>query len=55
MFFRSADWPGELHVARALFTTPVDKAPQMHGFYDSHVDWIQLGDELPRKPDPGAA
>jgi hypothetical protein len=55
MFFRSADWPGELHVARALFTTPVDKMPQMHGFYDSHVDWIQLADDLPRKPDPGAA
>jgi hypothetical protein len=54
MFFRSEGWPGELHIARALFTAPIDKAPQMHGFYDTHVEWVQVADDLPRKADPAA-
>ena len=35
MFFRPARWPGELH--RARFIAPLDREPQMHGYYDSHV------------------
>lgn len=53
MFFRSGRWPGELHIARALFTEPVDREPQVHAFYDTHVDWVHLADDLPREPDPG--
>ena len=49
MFFRSARWPGELHVARALFTDPIDRAPQAHAFHDTHVAWVTLGDTLPRE------
>lgn len=52
MFFRSARWPGELHIARALFTAPLDREPQMHGYYDSHVSWVTLADDLPRKSAP---
>ncbi len=52
LFFRAARWPGELHIARALFTTDVDRQPQMHAFFDTHVDWVSLGDTLPRKSDP---
>lgn len=37
MFFRSSQWPGELHIARALFTEPVDREPQAHVYYDTHV------------------
>lgn len=48
MFFKSARWPGELHVARALFTTPLDRAPQSHVFFDTHVPWLECGDDLPR-------
>jgi hypothetical protein len=50
MFFRSGRWPGELHIARALFTDPLDRAPQAHAFHDSHVDWVTLADSLPREP-----
>jgi hypothetical protein len=50
MFFRGERWPGELHVARALFTGPVDREPQMHAYYDTHVSWVTLGDDLPRRP-----
>ena len=55
LFFRSGQWSGELHIARAAFRDPVDRAPQMHGYYDTHVDWVQVGDDLPRKVDPAAS
>ena len=54
MFFRSGQWPGELHIARALFTTPVDREPQVHAYHDTHVPWVRLADDLPTKPDPAA-
>jgi hypothetical protein len=49
LFFRSLRWPGELHVTLTSFETPVDRAPQAHVFWDTHVDWLVLRDELPRK------
>lgn len=50
MFFKAERWPGELHVARALFNSPVRPAPQMHVFHDTQVPWVSLGDALPRPP-----
>jgi len=49
MFFKSERWPGELHIARALFLEPIDRTPQAHVFYETHVDWVTIGDELPKK------
>jgi hypothetical protein len=51
MFFRSTRWPGELHIALAHFTTPVDRAPQVHAHWADHVSWANVdpGDGLPRK------
>lgn len=49
MLFRSARWPGELHVARALFTGPLDREPQAHVFFDTRVPWMPVDDHLPRK------
>jgi hypothetical protein len=51
MFFRSERWPGELHVALAHFTTPVDRMPQVHAHWDDHVQWADVDPEdgLPRK------
>jgi hypothetical protein len=49
MFFKSERWPGELHIARALFLAPIDRAPQAHVFYETHVDWASVGDALPKK------
>lgn len=42
LFFRSDKWPGELHIVRAAFVTPVDREPEGHAFYDTHVDWLTL-------------
>lgn len=50
LFFRSTRWPGEIHIARAAFTDPLDRAPQAHVFFDTHVDWVAITDELPKKP-----
>lgn len=52
LLFRSARWPGEVHVARACIDGPLDRLPQLHGFYDTHVDWFTVNDGLPKKPDP---
>jgi hypothetical protein len=52
LFFRSARWAGELHIARAQIDGDIDRAPQAHVFWDSHVDWAPTDpqDRLPRKP-----
>ena len=50
MFFKSLRWAGELHIARALFIDPIAQAPMAHVNFDTHVPWVTLGDELPRKP-----
>ena len=52
LLFKSAQWPGELHLARALFNTPVDREPQTHAYFDTHVSWVTLADDLPTQPDP---
>ncbi len=51
MFFRSTRWPGELHIALAHFSTPVDREPQMHVHWEDHVHWADIdpNDGLPRK------
>ena len=50
LFFRSRRWAGELHATLANFDTPIDRAPQAHVFWDTHVPWLTHGnDGLPRK------
>ena len=47
--FRSERWPGELHISLTNLHGPIDREPEAHVFYDSHVPWLELGDELPKK------
>jgi hypothetical protein len=51
LFFRSGRWPGEMHVTLANVSGPIDRPPQAHVFWDTHVDWVRLdgSDGLPRK------
>ncbi len=49
MLFQSRSWPGEMHVARALFVDPLDREPDEHAFYESRVPWLDVNDELPKK------
>jgi hypothetical protein len=48
LFFTSALCPGEIHVARSAFDTPLDREPELHCFFDQRVPWVVLGDALPR-------
>ena len=49
MLFQSTRWPDEMHVARALFTDPLDREPSAHVFYETHVSWLNINDDLPKK------
>ena len=49
MFFKSDRWPDELHIARALFLEPIDREPQAHVFFETHVQWVALADDIPKK------
>ncbi|MFL6591444.1 MAG: GFA family protein [Luteimonas sp.] len=54
LFFRSSRWPGELHVTLGNLDTAVDRAPQAHAFWDTHVAWagVDPHDGLKRMSDP---
>ncbi|GAB2587125.1 hypothetical protein GCM10027034_19340 [Ramlibacter solisilvae] len=49
MLFASDRWPGEMHVARALLDDSLDKQPAAHVFYETHVSWLEVKDDLPKK------
>lgn len=42
MFFRSSKYPGELHIARAMFDGPIDRDAVGHAFEGDHVDWMTI-------------
>ncbi len=48
LFYTSTLDPGEVHIARAVMDGPVDREPSLHIFTDHAVDWVRLGDDLPR-------
>ncbi|MCC7248725.1 MAG: GFA family protein [Lysobacter sp.] len=50
LFFRSARWPGELHIAHGNLNGDADRAPMAHVFWDTHVGWasVDATDALPR-------
>lgn len=50
LFFRSQKWADELHIVRSNFDGPLDREPQAHVYYDTHVAWLPTADDgLPRK------
>ncbi len=46
LFFTSERWPGETHIALAHMDGPIDREPKAHVFYDTHVGWVELDDDL---------
>jgi hypothetical protein len=46
MLFEGERWPGEVHVARATVAGAIDREPTAHVFYDLHVSWLELHDDL---------
>lgn len=49
VFFKSARWPGELHITTVNFDQALDRTPQCHVHYDTRQPWLHLADGLPRK------
>jgi hypothetical protein len=46
LFFESTLCPGEIHVTRANVLGETDRSPDVHAFFDEHVDWVTYGDDL---------
>lgn len=46
LFFRSERWAGELHVALGCMDDAIDRQPQANVFFDKHVDWMPIDDDL---------
>ena len=49
LFFESARWSGEIHVARAAIPSELDRLPQVHAFFSDKAPWVHVSDELPRR------
>ena len=49
LFFKSSRWPGEIHLVRTAIAGPLDREPRAHVFYESHADWLQIADDLPKE------
>ena len=48
LFCESTQHPEHIDIVLANMDGPIDKAPQLHFYWDSRADWTQIGDELPR-------
>ncbi len=49
ILFQSERWPGEMHVCLTNLVDPIDRVPESHAHYDTHVPWLSLADDLPRR------
>lgn len=52
LFFEAQRWPDEIHIVRACVPGGIDREPSGHVFFDEHVEWLTLGDELPKYGGP---
>jgi hypothetical protein len=48
LFCDNTRYPNRVDVALGAMDGPIDRAPQMHVYYDSRAGWVAIGDELPR-------
>ncbi len=49
IFFKSARWPGELHITTVNIHQALDKMPQMHVNWSNRQPWLHIDDQLPKK------
>lgn len=48
LFFETSQRADQIDVVLANMDGPIDRAPQLHIFFDDRVDWVEVGDFLPR-------
>ena len=46
MLFQSTRWADEMYVTLSNVVGKIDRAPTVHVFYDAHVDWFSVHDDL---------
>lgn len=52
MFFKSTNFPGELHIARAMFPMELEQLPSSNVFFSTHARWAVDAHLLPAEPEP---
>ena len=52
LFFRSTNWPGEVHVTLAPLHAPEGLVPKAHVFYSDRAPWLDLDAKLLRLGGP---
>ncbi|MET1256521.1 GFA family protein [Aliikangiella maris] len=46
LFFVGKNWPDEVHITRESANADIKQVPQIHVFYDRHVSYFQVDDQL---------
>ena len=52
LFYNADHLHGEIHVAVASLSWPIDRLPQAHVYFDDHAPWADISDRLPRYDGP---
>lgn len=52
LFFLGENWQDEIHITRESTQDDILQKPQLHVFYDRHVDYLKLHDELDKYGGP---
>lgn len=48
LFFQSTRWADEIHITLVNLDGEIDLLPQAHVYFDTHVSWVNLSDQLSR-------
>lgn len=48
LFFRSTNWPGEVHFTRASVDQEMAEQAKAHVYYSDRVKWLDCRDDLPK-------
>ncbi len=48
LFCENTQHPDRVDIPLSSMDGPIDRAPQLHAFFDSGASWVEIGDELPR-------
>lgn len=48
MFYRVESAPGRVYITAANLIDPMDRDPERHMSFEERVDWVEVGDDLPK-------
>lgn len=48
LFCENTQHPDRVDIPLSAMDGPIDRAPQLHAFFDSGAPWVAIGDQLPR-------